>query len=453
MKKVLVIGGGLAGMSASIRLIDAGFSVTLLERSASPGGRIQKLTPRGQSEDIDRGQHLMLGCYHESLALVERLGTRDQLQQVEGTTPFLSGDGQVHPYRLGRLPAPLHALPGVLGLTQLGVLERIALGRVVLDAKLQIHLDPGKLDRLSAQQWLVSNGQGTQAMHGFWEPLTVATLNLPSKQASALLLATVLDKGFFAKRRDAVPLLPKTTLHDLFIAPLHTAIEAGGGQVVCRETAQEISVGNSSGLIESVTTQSGRNFDADYFLMAIPAWDVPKLLKKNSELEWVSSCAKRLSYSPIVGVELWYDKNWMRYPYAGFLNSPLQWIFNHNQDSAVGQNSGSYRVSLVISHANKQINIQTKDLVDECASEIERFLPEARGAKLLEGMVFRAPKATFRASPGQALLRPPTHTNLKNLFLAGDWTNTGLPSTIESAVLSGRMAGDAIERQLPIGKE
>ncbi|MBW1808353.1 MAG: FAD-dependent oxidoreductase [Deltaproteobacteria bacterium] len=451
MKKVLVIGGGIAGMSASIRLIDAGFQVTLLERSASPGGRIKKLTPRGHAKDIDRGQHLMLGCYHEALALVKRLGTQNQLQRVMGTTPFLSGPGQIHPYRLGRLPSPLHALPGLLGLTQLGLMDRLALGRVVLDAKLQILLDPGKLDGLSAQRWLTRNGQSPKAMHGFWEPLTVATLNLPTKQASALLLATVLDKGLFARQRDAVPLLPKTTLHDLFIAPLHKAIETGGGRVVCRETAREIAVGESSGLVESVTTQSGRIFDADFFLLAIPPWDVPLLLKKNSELEWVSNCAERLSFSPIVGIELWYDRNWMRYPYAGLLNSPLQWIFNHNQDSQLGQNGGSYRVSLVISHAKKQIKSQAEELVAECASEVGRFFPEAQQAKLLGSLVIRAPKATFRAAPGQALLRPPTETNLKNLFLAGDWTDTGLPSTIESAVISGRMADEAIKRRLPIG--
>lgn len=446
MKRVLVVGGGLAGLSAAVGLADAGFRVEVLEGSASPGGRVRRLK---HGAAIDRGQHLMLGCYRESVALIDRLGTAKQLREVRGTTPFLSGPGRVHPYRLGRLPAPLHALPGLTGLTQLDWQARLSLVRAVAAAKLQVRLRPGSLDGISADRWLAKHGQGEGAMRGFWEPLILAALNLPPKDASALLLATVIDRGFFAKRTDAVPLLPQRTLHDLFVAPAVSEITRLGGRVRCRQKARRLELNADDTAVAAVITQSGERCESDQFVLAVPPWDVPDLLGETSGLGWVVDCAERLSFSPILGVELWFDRAWMRYPYAALLDSPVQWIFNHQEELHGAAGEKRHRVSLVISHAGRHIRRKGEELTDECVAEVRRFFPEARDAGIVDTLVVRAPRATFRAAPGQATLRPPTETNLGNLFLAGDWTDTGLPSTIESAVASGKRAVEAVHRKKP----
>jgi hypothetical protein len=240
MKRAVVVGAGLAGLSAAVRLSDLGFHVTVLESRGSLGGRARKLEPGRGGPPIDFGQHLMLGCYHGAIALAQRLGSVHLLRRVEGSTPFLSGPDRVHPYRLGQLPAPLHALPALAGLTQLGHRERLGLLRPLAAARFGIGRNPGRLDEQDVDQWLRSHGQSSGAIDGFWEPLSMATLNLPPREASALLLATVLVRGFAGGRDDAQPLLPSTTLHELFVAPAVRLVESAGGRVLLQRRARRV---------------------------------------------------------------------------------------------------------------------------------------------------------------------------------------------------------------------
>ena len=447
MKRVVIAGAGLAGLTAGVRLADAGFEVSVLERSGRPGGRVRRVTPRGSRAPIDWGQHLMLGCYHESLALAKRLGTESFLRRVEGLTPFLSGDGQIHPYRLGRLPAPLHVLPALAGLTQISMRERLALGLPIAAAKLQRRMRPDRLDRMSAAYWLEKNGQSKAAIEGFWEPLVLATLNTPIKEASALLLATVIDRGFFANRRDAVPLLPRTTLHDLFAGPAVDAIRSKGGRVCYGQKVEKL-IENGNGDLSALLASREEKWEADFFVLALPCWDAGPLLRDKASLRLLSRAAEELGSSPIVTVELWFDRPWMRHPYAGLLGSPVQWVFNHNAKTRGGNGAAGCRVSLVISPADSFIHVKKGLLVDRCLSEILRYFPEAEDARLIDSMALRAPKATFRARPGQNALRPGCRTPFRNLFLAGDWTATGLPATMEGAVVSGNRAAGAISRKV-----
>ncbi|MBM4395061.1 MAG: FAD-dependent oxidoreductase [Deltaproteobacteria bacterium] len=432
----VVIGAGLAGLSAAVRLCDARVRVTVLEKGTVPGGRVRRLAPgSGGRSAIDFGQHLMLGCYRQTRAYAERLGTAARLVPVDGATPFVSGPGRFHPYRVGRLPSPLHALPGLFGLTHLPPADRLGLGRAAVAAKIAVRIDPAGLDRRTAAEWLRRNGQGPQAIAGFWGPLVSATLNAPVEGASALLLATVIDKGLFAAREDAVPVLPRGLLHDVLIEPAVAAVRAAGGDVRTAARAARVVTG-PGGRVRAVVTAKGEEVAADVFVLAVPPWDAPGALDGIPVLEGVRRAATSLSSSPIVGVEMWFRRRWLAWPFAALLDSPVHWLFDH----ADGRGA---RVSAVASHATDLAATPSEEVAAIFREEVFRFFPEALEAGPVSTLVVKAREATFAARPGQHALRPACRTPVPNLWLAGDWTATGLPATIEGAVASGRTAAEA----------
>jgi squalene-associated FAD-dependent desaturase len=439
MSRIVVVGGGLAGLTAAVRLADAGEQVTVLERLSAAGGRVRRI--RGPAdEDLDWGQHLMLGAYRSTRALARRLGTAEQLRFVERPTPLATESGGRHLYGVGGLPAPFHALPALFGLTHLGLFERLALGRPVLAAKLGVRLAPGRLDRGSALDWLRANGQSDGAIRGFWEPLVVATCNAAPAEASAALLATVIDQGFFAEREDALPLLPERTLHDALVGPALAAIAERRGEVRTGEGAVRLD-GPPGGRITAVRTTKGNELPVDAVVLAVPSWDVAGLLPENSARDGIAEQAAWLGASPIVCVEVWFDRPWFEHPFAGLIGATVQWVFAHPPGRVPG---AGQRLSLVVSRAGTWIERPNEELIAGALDELRRFFPNARAAREVATLVIRERRATFLGRPGQASRRPTTRTPVPNLVLAGDWTATGLPATIEGAVRSGEAAARAL---------
>jgi len=240
-----------------------------------------------------------------------------------------------------------------------------------------------------------------------------------------------------------VPLLPRTTLHDAFVAPALAAIRSKGG-VVHLGTRVERLLMEGPRLVRAVTDSRGHVFTADAVILAIPNWDVGPLLELVPGQESVTRRAEKLAHSPIVTVELWFDRPWFRYPYAGLLGSPVQWLFNHPVDPQDGHEPSFYRLSAVISHAGHLVTTPKEDIIRDCLDEVHRFFPESDTVRVIASTVVKALKATFCARPGQQTLRPACKTSCGNLFLAGDWTHTGLPATIEGAVTSGVEAADKV---------
>ncbi len=439
MSRIVVVGGGLAGLAAAVRLADAGEQVTVLERLAAAGGRVRRI--RGPAdEDLDWGQHLMLGAYHATRAFARRLGTEGRLRFVERPTPLVTATGGRHLYGVGNLPAPLHALPALFGLTHLGLLDRLALGRPVLAAKLGVRLSPERLDRTSALDWLRANGQGDDAIRGFWEPLVVATCNAAPAEASAALLATVIDQGFFAEREDALPLLAEGTLDEALVAPALAAIAGRGGVVRTGEGALRLDAA-PSGRIASVRTTKGDTLPADGVVLAVPSWDVAELLPAELAPHGLAENVAWLGASPIVCVEVWFDRPWFEHPFAGLIGATVQWVFAHPPGRVPG---AGQRLSLVVSRAGAWIERSNEGLVAGALAELRRFFPEAGAAREVATLVVRERRATFLGRPGQASRRAGTRTRSPNLVLAGDWTATGLPATIEGAVRSGEAAAAAL---------
>jgi hypothetical protein len=296
---------------------------------------------------------------------------------------------------------------------------------------------------MSAEQWLKRCRQGGRSVSGFWEPLVLATLNMPAAGASALLLATVIEKGFLAGAGDASPMLPRSTLHDLLVAPAAAALQARGGRLLAGQKAVRL-LDDGAGRLAAVVTEREDLFEADVFVLAVPSWDVAPLAAGRRALLPLSEAAGRLGWSSIITVHLWFDRPWMKYRMAGLLGGAMHWVFSGPEG---GSDGGSQRVTMVLSSADGFMAEANAVLVERCVAECERYFPESRGARLGSSLVLKARRSTIRGAPGQHRLRDTCKSPYRNARIAGDWTATGLPATIEGAIASGaRAAGELLDR-------
>lgn len=435
---VIIIGGGIAGLTAALRCAERGLKVLLFERDAVPGGRIRTVRPAPDLPPVDWGQHLMIGAYHATLKLADDIGSRGTLVTATGATPFVDRDGTRYPYRIAPLPSPFHTLPGILSLGHLPFSARIGLGRAVAKALFAHRFDRAALDTLTAREWLSRNGQSERALDGFWEAVVVSTLNTPSHEASALPLATVLARGLFGKRRDALNILPRTTLDESLVAPtVRRIIEAGGTVATGRRIVRMVI---AEGRLRGVIDDSGTQHNAAVCIAALPPWELAPLIAGTPELSSLRMAAARFRPSPIISVDLWYDRPWFAHPAATLIDGAFHWIFSHPHEPAgYGQ-----RLSLVLSAADELVTRDTAAIATLAESELRDRFPATRDAKVLKHFVIREPRATYRSRPGLETHRPGAATALPGLYLAGDWCATGLPATIEGAVLSGESATRAI---------
>ncbi|MEV8511717.1 hydroxysqualene dehydroxylase HpnE [Dactylosporangium sp. NPDC051484] len=437
---VCVVGGGLAGIAAAIRLADVGARVTLLERRSELGGATYSFE-HGDLV-VDTGQHVFLRCYEGYRALLDRLGTGSLTHvQPRFSVPVLRAGHRPHVLaRARRLPAPAHLLPALARYPLLSVRERLrAIGAA--NALRGVDPDDPGNDRRAFGDWLAAHGQGPRAVRRLWDLITVAALNIPAQSASLALAARVFRTGLL-ERADAGdigrPLVPLSDLHGRAALRLLTRL---GVRVATGSRVERVQP-DASGFRIAVGGAGGRSareeLAADAVIVAVPHPAAPRLVP-------AAACDGRDSWhllgsAPIVNVHLRYDSAVTRLPFAAAVDSPAQWIFDRTPPAA---GEGQYLVSSV-SAADDVIATPARRLVRTHAAAIAELFPAARSATLLEAFVTREPHATFRQAPGTRTLRPGAATRLPGLVLAGAWTDTGWPDTMEGAVLSGHRAADVV---------
>ncbi len=441
MGDILVVGGGIAGLSAGVYLAAWGHRVTIVERSPALGGRIRSVRPHPDSEPIDWGQHLLIGAYHETLRLTEIIGTRNHLKTVQGATPFVEPGGIVHRYRIGRFPSPFHTLPGILALGHLSLSERLFLGKVAWAAWHDLSKDPEGLDRITAREWLIRNGQSECVIERFWEMLIVSTLNTPSHEASAFLFAVVLARGIFGPRSDALPILPETTLSAALVEPAATFVSGSGGLILTGRRALRLI--HEKDRCTGIRDDEGTVYRADAVILATAPWHLLPLCEGRPELSDLAERSNRFIPSPILSIDLWFNDPCFSFPMCAMVRGAFHWAFSHSRAEKAG-----HRVSLVLSAAENLFREPNEHLLTLARSELRRYFPHLGDPCPTTSFVIREPRATFRALPHLERYRPASETSLRGLFLAGDWTSTGLPATIEGAVLSGHRAAVAAHRFL-----
>jgi squalene synthase HpnD len=434
-KKVAVLGGGYAGLAAAVELVLRGHEVTLLEARALLGGRAHSFTDTKTGQVLDNGQHVLMGCYHETLALLDRLGVRDRLYSPPGlAVPFLSAKGGS--MLATRLPAPFHLLSALLGFGELSTGDKFAAIRLALRLRFGGRPAAGA----TVAEWLRHWRQTPNLIRALWEPLCLAALNEPVATGSAALFATVIRRSFLGGAADSAILLSRVGLSDLFAPEARCLLEMCGGSI--RTQAQVTRLAFADGRCREIELADGIKLCPDAVVSALP-WHVLRGLLP-AEMKLTQACAA-LQDAPIISLHLWLDRPVLDAPFVGLLDSPVHWLFDRARIHGPEPAQEGHVVTAVISGARELTDRSAAELEALTLREMERFLPKAQGAQVLHRMVYKARSATFAATPEAEPLRPGAVTEWGNFWLAGDWTATGLPATIEGAIVSGRRAAVAVD--------
>ena len=449
---VAVIGGGLAGITAAIALRDAGVKVTLLESRPRLGGAASSYV-RGQLT-VDNGQHVFLRCCEFYQELLARLGVTGSVAiQDRFDVTVLAPDG---PARLRRsaLPSPLHLAGALASYRLLSLRERANVGRAALALR---QADPARpdLDQVRLGDFLAARGQSERARRLLWDLFVVSALNIAGDDASVPLAATVVRTGLLGGRGAAdigMATVPLGQLHDTAAGALLARL---GATVRLRARAAAIDQDPAGGYRVRLnqadpadgepddTGDSPATLHADGVVLAVPPGQAARL-GATAGLPAAASW-DALGYSPIVNVHVLYAQPVMDLPFAAAVDSPVQWVFDKTRQA--GLPTGQY-LAISLSAADEYIDVPTATLREQFVPALARLFPAAARTEITDFFVTRERRATFRQAPGCAGLRPGTATPAQGLVLAGAWTDTGWPDTMEGAVRSGHNAADQLIREL-----
>ena len=425
--RVAVVGGGLAGLAAALRCADAGARVQLFEARTRLGGATWSTPHRGLS--VDNGQHVFLRCCDHYLAFLARLGVRDRVElQPRLAVPVASPGRPLAWIRRDALPAPAHLARSLLGFHHLPFAARV---RAAWNARRIQALDPEDpaLDAVSLGRWLAERGESDAAIDGLWDLLVRATLNLPARDASLALAVKVLRTGFL-DRSDAADIgwaaVPLAQLH---AEPAAAALSKSGAELQLRAPVDAIEC--PAGRAPALRVR-GERIEADAVILAADHEHAARLLP--AEAGVAGSDLAKLGRSPIVNVHLLYDRPVLALPLLAGFGTPLQWIFDRTRSAGVDE--GQYLV-VSLSAGEAYQGRSSEDLRSELVPALNALLPETRTAQLRELFVTCEPAATFRQAPGTRALRPASRTRAPGFHLAGAYTATGWPATMEGAVRSG----------------
>jgi len=439
--RVIVIGGGFAGLSAATSLVEQGHHVTVLEGRQVLGGRAYSFSDPKTGDSVDNGQHLFMGCYHETLSFLQRIKCMDCLQfQTSLSVPFVGSGNRRASLSCLPLPSPWHLYSGLLRLKTLSWADRLRLRYVQLE--LQKNKSIEELDQITVDDWLTRCHQSETAKRHLWDLITIACLNEDSRIASAATFVAVLKQAFFEDAIASCIALANVGLSDLYVHEGVSYIEKKGGEVRTKCPVQYLDI--REGCVRGVGLRDGGVLEADAVISAVPPWALLKLVPDVlAEKDPYFHRMKQLSYAPIISIHLWFDQAITDDLFVGLLDTHIQWLFNRSKIHRDAKTKEGY-ISLVISGAHDFVNWTDKKILSMAIEELRRLFPKAQTAALLRSLVIKEAHATLSPKIGTEMLRPAFKSPVERLFVAGDWTKTGLPATIESACVSGHACAELV---------
>jgi len=463
---VIVIGGGLAGLAAGVALAESGWRVRLFEQRPFLGGRATSyVLPDG--EHVDNCQHVTLGCCPHLDDFYRRVGASGKVKFFDRLF-FLDPQGRRGEMQAGLFPAPFHMAGSFAAFAPLSLRDKFSIARAMLDILSHRGRTPdlNKPGGISMLEWLDHRKQTTGAVERFWRVVLVSALNEELDRTDARFGVDVFWKAFLSNRtgyRMGVPAVPLANLYD----GCKAEIERRGGEVALRSPVRGLQLEN--GELVGVRFDEDHEETAHAYIFAVPHTALAELLPESVKQSDPSlGNLDKIKASPITGVHFWFDRKVMDEPFVTLLDTTTQWIFNKsalyadsNNDvveaalrrhlpSASAQSSAatdaSQYLQLVISASYDLLQKSRQEIIDLCLAEVRHALPAAREAQLLKATVIKEAAATFSPEPGVDRWRPAQQTSIPRLFLAGDWTQTGWPATMEGAVRSGYLAAEALLR-------
>jgi squalene-associated FAD-dependent desaturase len=422
-KKVIVIGGGFAGLSAAAYLTKNKFKVTLLEASPKLGGRAYSFLDKETNLDLDNGQHILMGCYNFTLDFLSLIDAKSNFNfQKRLEVNFVKEGFRVLPLKSFPSIYPFNLLIGLLRFKAISFSNRLSLLKVFF--KLPFY-SPNKFLKINIKQWLDRESQSQEVQDAFWRILAVGALNTSIEKASAKIFIDIIKQIFLNGNKASTILLSKYGLSESYCKNAEDYIVKNGGEIILSDSVEKIVI--SEDMVTEIHSSEKVFLDFDFVISTIPAFALTRILEDESEFVFPD-----FKYSPILNIHIWLKENNIPEGFFGLINSPLHWVFN----------KGTH-LNVVISDAEALASKSDDDLMAIVKVELKKFFlmnPE----NISSYKIIKEKRATFIPSSDILEKRPTQQTNIKNLILAGDWVDTGLPSTIESAVKSGKIASDLV---------
>jgi len=488
---VAIAGGGLAGLAAACALSDAGFRVTLFEKRPFLGGRASSYEHPGTGEVVDNCQHVLFKVCTNLMEFYDRIGVAGQIRWFDQMN-FIEPGGRISVMKSSPLPAPLHTAPSFFGFHFLSAADKLSVARALVPLTLTVQRDTGK----SFQQWLDDHGQTKHAVERLWKPILISALSEELDLISISAAAQVVRESMKspAARHMGVPTVPLTDLYNKagdyirarggelhFREPIEvfTAISSGiqvnlRNQEQKQETFGDLDLRSNAGdapRLADVARRGNHGLPFDYLILALPFDALDKVLPQSPESAPIRERITHFENSPITGIHLWFDRQISDLDHAVLLDRTIQWMFHKSrlqpmrtqvknereghdfsrtEETAVGNEAsapevGSY-IELVVSSSKTLIDKSRSEIVDLALAEVREFFPAARQATLVKSTVIKEVNATYSPRPGIDAHRPAATTAWPRVFLAGDWTATGWPATMEGAVRSGYQAAEALAK-------
>jgi squalene-associated FAD-dependent desaturase len=428
---VIIVGGGLSGLAAAVRLGSSRIPVLLLEQRPTLGGRASSFTDAGTGDVVDNGQHLLIAGYVRTLALIDAIGSRDlvRIQPRPQLTFFHPQKGFVE-FRLARLPSPLHLAWGIMRSPLFTSSDRYHVLRAGMDIRRSTGADDSPGAGLTIAQWLDLRRQPESTRMAFWIPLAASIMNERVETASAALFLHALHVAFLGHWHHAALVFPEAGLSQIFAEPAARMIETQGGVIRCNADVRQLLMEND--IVKGVRLRDGTEIPCRSLILAVP---------HNRAVELYPSAAERpagfdeqlpMTVSPIVSMHLWFTQPFMDRDAFGLIGKTVHWAFRKRT-----------HVSLVISAAHDLVGQSQEELVQAALTDL-RGVYGKRVGDPYHALVIREKRATVSFTPKTVSRRPGAVTPIPNLFFAGDWTKTGLPATIEGAVRSGEAAAESL---------
>jgi squalene-associated FAD-dependent desaturase len=432
---VVVVGGGLSGLAAAVSLSSRRIPVLLLEQRKSPGGRASSFVDESTGTVIDNGQHVLIAGYSRTMEFLGTIGARG-LVAVQPVPELLFH----HPvrgfcsFRLPLLPSPLHFLAGVVTTGLFSPADKLRMLRAGFALRSS---RPVEGTGETVESWLDSLGQSPETKRSFWEPLAVAVMNEHLETASAVVFIRALRTAFLSGARGSALAIPTVGLNELYVDPARAYIERCGGVVRC--SADVTGSVAEGGKISGIRLKEGETIGCSAVILAVPSYRAAGLLPDALRESGFLACASSIPLSPIVSVHLWFRGDVMPQDVLGVVGRRIQWVFNRRKISREKGEGG--HLSVVISAARAFVGMENDELARIALEDLRSVFGAVIG-DATHAVVIREKRATISCAPDVEPLRPGSITPLPNLFIAGDWTGTGYPATIEGAVMSGQHCAD-----------
>ena len=451
--EVIIIGGGIAGVSSAIRLLDNGYRVNIIESRSFLGGRSFSFKDKLTGIDLDNGQHVITKACSNYLELSKRLGILNGWKQQDNFhLQVYDRFNKLGLLQSSPLPAPFHLAPSFFKYQHLNFREKISICAALYKAK-RTNRDSREFERLLFVDWLLRNKQTPRSIEFFWNLIVMPILNDRVQDVNTRMALMAIQEGLLKSKHNADIGYPIKNVPSMMAKSVSGYFAKQGSLLTLSTTVTGLKI--RDGEIKAVELKNGVELDTQIVISAIPVDSLLKILPRRTRSIPYFERLKGFQNAPIVNIHFWYDRKVMNTEFCVFVDGALQWVFNKNDidpelssefngvDSNITSNVGQH-ICISLSAAWEYIDQSKGDLIRKFMKEMALSFPVVRQSKVLKALVIKQRNATFRCVPGSGDIRPGSQTPYGNLFLAGDWTDTGWPSTMEGAVRSGYNAAQAI---------